>query len=108
MCDDLPAFVMGGAYLVKALDHFTRTNGTNEKLLIAFFGIFVEETEHYFKFVSYFYDEVTKDDLFYSPEMRFVLKCAIESVYNLKLQITGTFEERIMKIKKIEEEIKNV
>lgn len=94
-----PEFQTGCLYIVKALDHFTRHNDTVEELFIEFIGFFIEETKngHYYKFCSYYYEEVTTEKDFYSPEIRFILKSAITEFLDLNFQvIEGKFRECLM------------
>ena len=85
----------GKLYIVKALDHFTRMNSKQENLYIQFIGYFIEETDNYYKFCSYLYEEYTPEKEIYSNEIRFVVKCAITQIIKLPVHLTGKFDERI-------------
>lgn len=95
---DEPEFEKGCLYIVKALDHFTRENDSEtEELFIEFIGFYIEETEHYYKFCSFYYEEVTLERDFYSPEFRMILKCAVVEYIDLDFQvIQGKFREAKM------------
>lgn len=90
-------FQKGYVYIVKALDHFTRHNDNIEQLFIEFLGMYVEETEYYHKFCSYYYEEHTTEVKFYSPEFRFIVKNTIWEVKDLHFKaVENKFEEIIM------------
>lgn len=95
---DNPQFEKGMLYTVKALDHFTRENDSEtEEIFIEFIGFFLEETEYYYKFCSFYYEEVTTERDFYSPEFRMILKCAVTEYIDLDFQVLeGKFREVTM------------
>lgn len=89
-----PEFEIGRAYLVKALDHFTRYKSEDEKVYLKFLGIFHGETDDYYQFLTFYYEDYTSKDQFYTPEVRHLVKGTLVEVQPLNLYV-----EKEIKIK---------
>ncbi len=81
-----PEFNKGHVYMIKALDHFTKHNPKDPPVMyFNLVGIYLGETEEYYQFKGYFYNEEhDANDTFEDPIGTFVVKGTLVEVMRLQ------------------------